>query len=127
MSAATMVNDRFLRSGAEFGPANNATSNARRYNSHLLRGRDARAKDFATRMLAAANSMPTRPTTQVGINTAFLRSGAEFRVATNASPEIQRFEGMRTRGCDVRANAFAAKMLAGFTAENNRRPNRLRL
>ena len=51
MSAATMVNDRFLRSGAEFGPANNATSNARRYNSHLLRGRDARAKDFATRML----------------------------------------------------------------------------
>ena len=57
--------------------------------------------------------MPTRPTKQVGINTAFLRSGAEFRVATNASPEIQRFEGMRTRGSDVRANAFAAKMLAG--------------
>jgi len=55
--------------------------------------------------------VPTKK--KVGINTAFLRSGGEFRVATNVSPKIQRFEGMRTRGRDVRANAFAAKMLAG--------------
>lgn len=48
-----------------------------------------------------------------GLNMAFLRSGAEFRVATNASPELQRFNTMRTRGRDARANDFAAKMLAG--------------
>ena len=63
---------------------------------------------------AAANAPPARMTISAkGLNMAFLRSGAEFRVATNASPELQRFNTMRTRGRDARANDFAAKMLAG--------------
>jgi len=66
----------------------------------------------------SAPTPPAAPATISIANTAFLRSGGEFRVATNASPKLQRFEGMRTRGRDVRANAFAAKMLAAFeTAE----------
>ena len=61
-----MVNDRFLRSGAEFGPANNATADAKRYDTHLIRGRDARANDFAARMLGESQHEIGEPSRTIG-------------------------------------------------------------
>ena len=64
---------------------------------------------------------PAAPATISIANTAFLRSGGEFRVATNASPKLQRFESMALQGRDARADAFAAKMLAAFKPAESER------
>lgn len=88
MSAPTMVNDSFLRSGSEFRLPNNAAPDARRWGkpTATIKSRNARLTEFHNTMLAAftpekAMSKAAKNhtnTSQTTVNVDYLRSGREF-------------------------------------------------
>lgn len=88
MSAPTMVNDSFLRSGSEFRLPNNAAPDARRWDepAAAVKSRNARLTEFHNTMLAAfapekAKSQAAKNHTHTSpmmVNVDYLRSGREF-------------------------------------------------